>query len=109
MTLSRHDVEQQLRDRTTVLQRRHAAMESHLRGQDGRLEVDDVERSSWSSGDEVLEHLDDAALAELAELQGALARLEAGTWGTCTACGDDIATGRLAALPSTAFCAACAR
>lgn len=108
MTLSRHDVEQQLRERTSLLERRHAAMEAHLRGQDGRLEVDDVERTSWSSGDEVLEHLDDAALAELSELRSALARLESGTWGTCTACGGEIAPGRLAAVPATPYCAACA-
>lgn len=50
-----------------------------------------------------------AALAELEELDGALARVADGTFGTCTVCGRPIASERLDALPTTTTCVACAR
>ncbi len=40
-------------------------------------------------------------------VDAALARLEAGTFGTCTTCGQPIATARLEALPSAAHCIEC--
>lgn len=44
----------------------------------------------------------------LAAVDGALARLDAGTYTTCTACGGPIDPDRLAALPATDRCIACA-
>ena len=43
-----------------------------------------------------------AALRE--EIDAALARLDAGTYGRCVDCGNDIAPARLEALPWTAYC-----
>jgi RNA polymerase-binding transcription factor DksA len=37
-----------------------------------------------------------------------MARLDAGTYGTCASCGETIAKGRLAALPATPVCTGCA-
>lgn len=59
-----------------------------------------VERSMISS-------LGDAARRRLAQVDAAAARLEDGTYGTCTTCGRPIAAGRLEALPSTTVCVAC--
>jgi DnaK suppressor protein len=47
-----------------------------------------------------------AALRE--EIDTALARLDAGTYGTCEVCGEAIAPARLEALPWTASCVRCA-
>ena len=44
----------------------------------------------------------------IADIDAAVARVEAGTYGTCEACGSTIPAERLAALPTTARCAACA-
>lgn len=41
----------------------------------------------------------------LGEIEAALARIEAGTYGTCEVCGGSIAAGRLEALPYTTMCA----
>jgi DnaK suppressor protein len=41
-------------------------------------------------------------------IEAALARLDAGQFGVCCACEDDIAEERLAADPATPFCLACA-
>jgi RNA polymerase-binding transcription factor DksA len=44
----------------------------------------------------------------LAAVDAALARLDAGTYGTCTTCGGPIGEARLEARPATATCIACA-
>lgn len=40
----------------------------------------------------------------LAQVEAALERIAAGTFGTCTVCGEPIAEGRLEARPSTPYC-----
>jgi RNA polymerase-binding protein DksA len=45
----------------------------------------------------------------LAEIDAALNRIEAGTYGTCTNCGKQIAEERLEALPWATLCIDCAR
>ncbi len=50
-----------------------------------------------------------AAAESLAALrEAALARLDAGSYGRCAECGNDIAAARLEALPWTAYCVQCA-
>ena len=39
----------------------------------------------------------------------ALARVDAGTYGTCQECGNPVAKPRLQALPHTRYCIECAR
>jgi RNA polymerase-binding transcription factor DksA len=38
----------------------------------------------------------------------ALAKIEGDTYGTCESCGQQIAEGRLEAMPSARFCMTCA-
>ena len=45
----------------------------------------------------------------LAEVDAAVARLEAGTYGACERCGSSIGAARLDALPAARTCIACAR
>jgi len=47
------------------------------------------------------------ALTELAEVDAALARMRAGTYGECRDCGEAIAPARLAAYPTAMRCVAC--
>jgi RNA polymerase-binding transcription factor len=53
--------------------------------------------------------LRDRAIAQLALVEAALARLDGGTFGTCTRCGKPIAPARLEALPWAEHCIDCAR
>jgi RNA polymerase-binding transcription factor DksA len=46
----------------------------------------------------------DQVAAELAEVDRALERLDAGTYGRCDACGEPIADERLAAQPAARLC-----
>ncbi|HUF89622.1 MAG TPA: TraR/DksA C4-type zinc finger protein [Gemmatimonadota bacterium] len=45
----------------------------------------------------------------LGDLEGALDRIDAGTYGICAACGGEIPLARLEAFPETATCVACSR
>ena len=51
--------------------------------------------------------LRDRAVARLAQVEAALARLDAGTYGRCTTCDVAIPAERLAALPWAALCITC--
>jgi RNA polymerase-binding transcription factor DksA len=43
----------------------------------------------------------------LAEIRAAEARLAAGTYGVCEACGNEVPAARLRALPATRYCVTC--
>jgi RNA polymerase-binding transcription factor DksA len=58
--------------------------------------------------DEVLERLGVSGQEEIARIRAALARMEAGEYGVCVTCGEDIAEERLDLLPATPFCRRCA-
>ena len=51
--------------------------------------------------------LADAARADLAEIEAALARLSDGAYGICEACGAPISRERLAARPAARTCVGC--
>ena len=75
-----------------------------------------------ASGAEVADQKDEAAilqraevddaqlkrdLAEMASVERALERLEAGTYGDCAACGEPISLQRLQVQPAAELCTAC--
>ncbi|MCI0345370.1 MAG: TraR/DksA C4-type zinc finger protein [Chloroflexi bacterium] len=53
--------------------------------------------------------LRERARTQLEQVEAALARLDAGRYGSCTNCGKPIAAERLEAIPWTPFCIDCAR
>ena len=59
-------------------------------------------------GDEVLEHLGNAELIELRQVNDALGRIKKGEFGVCAACGGDISAERLEIVPHTQKCRKCA-
>jgi RNA polymerase-binding transcription factor len=70
--------------------------------------------SQAAAASQVFEQQRDLALRErneqhLAQVDAALARVEAGTYGNCTNCGRPIAAERLEALPWAALCIDCQR
>lgn len=66
------------------------------------------DRASERQGDEVLEALGNSDRDEVRRIDAALARIQAGTYGTCQKCGDPILQARLELLPATPFCKLCA-
>jgi DnaK suppressor protein len=53
--------------------------------------------------------LEENSTQVLGEVDAALLRIDAGTYGTCTSCGDEIAVARLEAYPWASVCIGCAR
>lgn len=58
--------------------------------------------------DEVAEALRVAAMTALLEIEAAIVRMEAGTYGACTNCSQHIPPERLEILPMAALCMRCA-
>jgi DnaK suppressor protein len=104
MTADR-DIRTDLQRRLDVLLNRVGAITRDLRRP---TDPDWAERATEVENDDVLEGLDDASRAEVAEIRLALDRLEHGTYGKCARCGRGIPPPRLAARPSATTCVACA-
>jgi len=72
-------------------------------------ELSDVDQHPADTGTETFNRERDLGIldsveAELADVESALGRLDAGTYGVCEACGRPIGPERLEALPATRFC-----
>lgn len=105
--MSGHDaVRAQLEARLDVLLTRVREIAGDLRRPADR---DWQERASENENDEVLETLDEASRAEVAQVRAAIRRIDAGTYGRCATCDQLIGAARLAAMPSATTCVACAR
>jgi RNA polymerase-binding transcription factor DksA len=95
-----------LQNKLAQLQQRLHKVEQDLRQ---TPEPDSEERAVSRENDEVLERLEESDREEIRQLQEAIARIDAGTYGLCTLCEERIAPARLAALPYASTCLTCAR
>lgn len=83
-------------------------IEADIRHVKEPVEKDSQERSVQRENDDVLDALDEAGRDELTSIDRALARIEAGTYGTCATCGEGIGRARLVAVPAADECIRCA-
>ncbi len=95
----------QLQQRLSRLTKRAGKIESNLRKPQN---PDWEERATEVENDEVLETLDSSTLEEVKQIQDALERVDAGTYGTCLRCGRPVGDKRLEAVPHAATCITCA-
>lgn len=86
--------------------RRAAAGIDQLRGAERDAEAEEASQSEQLQYD--LSRLGEVERAEVAQIDAALQRLEAGEYGACRDCGQEIGPGRLEALPFALDCADCA-
>ena len=100
-----------LRDR---LQGEHDRLHDQLRqmgiGPGGKLDFDDGFADSGQVTAErgEVEALGGTLLDTLREIDDALAKFDAGTYGLCESCGNQIAEARLEAMPAARLCIDCA-
>lgn len=73
------------------------------------LVADFSDQAIQTQNDEPLQVIGRAAHEELEQINAALQRLDAGTYGVCGICGEPIAPARLDAVPYATTCAECAR
>ena len=97
--------EARLRKRLAELQKRLTGIEEAL---DEEPDPDAEERATEREGDEVLEGLGQAGLAEIRMIEAALARVEDGSFGVCVNCGETISDERLEVVPHAPRCRNCA-
>lgn len=104
-------VEKRLRERQLALR---AEIKAHLRGtgDSGVVGLSSVpaETDDWGVGDELAAR--DIAearqlLSALSDVEGALGRIAAGSYGECIDCGEPIAAARLEAYPAATRCVDC--
>ena len=103
--LDHEHIRETLTHRLADLRAQVATIETDLRQP---LDDDFAEQAIDRADDEALDAVEQSALAEIELITGALARLEIGTYGTCTACGGAIAPKRLEAMPAAGLCIRCA-
>ena len=86
------------------------SMEDEAEEVSGSLDTNDLgDTASITLGREIDYTLGEHSQTVLGEIDSALARIEGGTYGTCTNCGKEIAIGRLEAYPWASLCIDCAR
>ncbi len=76
---------------------------------DDPLPKDWEDQATAEEDDEVLQSLGASSQGEILMIKEALKRIDAGTYGICAKCGDDIAVERLDVLPHTPLCTSCAQ
>jgi RNA polymerase-binding protein DksA len=111
MTLTQEDRQQLRQDlfrKRNELMARVQGITSEVRHGDKPLEQDFEEQAVETQNDQVLDALDDEARLELKQIDAALARMDDGSYGDCTACGNAIPLARLQALPFADKCIDCA-
>ena len=72
------------------------------------LSSDFAEQATERENDDVLEEIGKETQISIAHIKDALQRLEDDSYGICMTCGDDIAEGRLDAIPEATHCVKCA-
>lgn len=99
-------------DRKSALAARLEQLEARITGIDAELEShqskDWEDLATERETDEVLEEMGLSAQHEIRMIEAALARIEAGDYGTCVTCGAAISQERLDLVPATPFCRDCA-
>jgi DnaK suppressor protein len=68
---------------------------------------DEIDNASSESGLAFIGRLRDRERTLLGKIEGAIAKIEAGSYGTCESCGEDIEPSRLSARPVAELCIEC--
>ena len=69
---------------------------------------DFAEQATERENDDVLEEIARETRYSIDQIKAALRRLDDDSYGICASCGEEIAEGRLDAIPETTLCVNCA-
>lgn len=98
-------IETQLREKLGQLEERLAQVNKDI---SKTHSADSEEQAVERENDEVLEGIGLEAKASIQDIRAALARISAGTYGSCANCGEAINPERLEAIPEATHCVSCA-
>jgi DnaK suppressor protein len=102
------DIRRKLEQQKQELMVRAAKVRADITRSSGPLDKDFAEQVVQMENDAVLAGIGEATAAELAQINRALAQLDAGSYGVCSNCGQTIDARRLQALPYSDRCITCA-
>ena len=98
--------------RRAALEAKLAELESRLKGVTRditkTLPSDFAEQATERENDDVLEEIARETRYSIDQIKAALRRLDDDSYGICASCGEEIAEGRLDAIPETTLCVNCA-
>lgn len=95
---SRQDIEERLQK-----------LKNHIQHVDTDNDPDFEEQAVQNANDDVVNELSDSLKLQLSEINLALNRIDKGTYGICSSCGEEISSERLNAIPYTTSCKQCMR
>src|SRR5713101_4722673 len=98
---------QRLLTRQQQLVQRIFEVEEDMQAMDAERDIERMDRVQEEAAEEALTALDEQGRREVEEIEAALARIAAGTYGSCETCGEPISPVRLAALPMARRCVPC--
>lgn len=101
------DMRETLLARQAELEARKRRLDADRQRKNEALTKDADDRAIQQANDEVVDGLTEAVIAELAQIAGALERMEKGTYGVCETCRAPIGDKRLAAVPYATQCQRC--
>jgi len=101
-------IRRKLEQQKQELMARAAKVRADITRSSGPLDKDFAEQVVQMENDAVLAGIGEATAAEVAQINRALAQLDAGTYGVCSRCGQPIDARRLQALPYSDRCITCA-
>ena len=96
-----------LQRRNEVLQLSRELLKDDLQLRRRAEGADVLDRAALREPQPVLQSLRDSQRQELAEIDAALRRIQAGSYGCCESCGRPIARQRLRAVPQARTCVEC--
>jgi RNA polymerase-binding protein DksA len=102
---SHQKIRRTLTERLEQLRARQQKIEADLRR---RRNPDSEDQAQEAENDDVLADIEDRDLGEIAQLEQAIERIDAGRYGECASCGEAIPEARLAAMPAATLCVRCA-
>jgi RNA polymerase-binding transcription factor DksA len=94
--------------REAELRDRMRRVQDDLRREVTPLPLDAPDAAIVLENDEILHAVDETARGEIKQIERALERLEAGTYGLCEECGTRIEAERLRVVPYAVHCSHCA-
>jgi RNA polymerase-binding protein DksA len=102
---SHQKLRRELAERLEQLRARQQKIEADIRR---RRNPDWEDQALEAENDDVLADIEDRDLREIGQLEQAIERIDAGTYGECASCGAAIPEARLAAMPAATLCVRCA-
>jgi RNA polymerase-binding protein DksA len=95
----------ELEERLATLQARLASIKQDVtKSHSG----DSAEQAQERENDEVVDAIGNETAQSIRDVQAALARIEDGSYGVCSRCGEEIGEARLRAVPEATRCVNCA-